>query len=227
MQRMTIYPRPWKVLARRPFSRSFSQHPSSFNHELFFWQPGHQCHRRYKVRGHMRRRSHASATGGIEKGKDFGNRLHGVLKSIWLTFAVASRSVGDKAYNAEAGTSITVLRFILLDLWSPLDLGAMCNNAFCIRFSAEGTKSNRSLLYGFLWMCCYCVGFCGRRWKILIFYMYSCGRRWRRHSFACVFVEDAGINKRIYPILYSYFFQRLPQNHYGFSVFFSVFHKNT
>ena len=53
-----------------------------------------------KVRGHMWRRSHASATGGIEKRKDFGNRLHGVLKSIWLTFAVASKSVGDKAYNA-------------------------------------------------------------------------------------------------------------------------------
>ena len=180
-----------------------------------------------KIRGHMWRRSHASTTRGTEKRKDFGIRMHGVWKSIWLPFAVASRSAGDTAYNAEAGESIAALRFILLDPWLPLDLEAMCNDAFSVKFSTEGTKSNRTLLYGCVWMCCYFICFCGRRLKTLIFYMYFCGRRWRRHSFAWVFVEDAGVYKRIYPISYSYFLQRLPQNHNGFSVFFSVFHKNT
>ena len=57
--------------------------------------------------------------------------------------------------------------------------------------------------------------------------MCFCGRRLGRHTFACVFVEDAEMTKKHSLYYNSSSLERLPQKHNGFSVFFRVFHKNT
>ena len=191
MQRMPIYPRPWKVPGDWPFSRSFSQQPSSSNHGLFSWQPGQQCHRRYvgtsgganTLAQQMALRSaRTSAIVCMAYGKAFDSPLQ------WLLEALATRLTTQTRANRLPCYVSSCLTYDCHSIWKP----CAPMRSFCVWFSAEGTKSNRSCLYGFFWMWCYCIGFLWKTpeysyllyvflWKTLKktqFCMCFCGRRW-------------------------------------------------
>ena len=95
-------------------------------------------------------RVRATAPAGIEKRKDFGKRLHGVVRPLSISgrdmltdLCSGSRSVGDKFDNADSAESIAEFRFILTYSRTPFNSKTMCNDAPRFKFSAENTKSRR------------------------------------------------------------------------------------
>ena len=102
-------------------------------------------------------RVRATAPASIETRKDLGKRLHGVVRPLSISgkdmltdLCSGFGSVGDKFYNVYSAESITEFRFILTYSRTPFNSKTMCNDAPRFKFSAENTKSRRTLLYGFL-----------------------------------------------------------------------------
>ena len=155
--------------------------------------------------------------------------LCGESSEQWLA---ATRAT---AFSATCFGSMGDTRYIYRDprgecseFWLAAMRATAFGAAFCFQLLAEGTESNRNLLLQGLF-------------QDLNFCSCLCGRRSGRLIFPSVFVEDAQEDTLLHVFLWKtlkliktyilcYIFSslvRLPQKHNSFSVFFSVFHKNT